>query len=269
MPKFNVNTTPWYGYRGAIRSVVIGEGITNVGRCSFHTCRAITSVILPESLETIVEYAFYNCVYLPEVSIPANVTRIEIFAFRKCFELKTVEFAYYYGWTVGGEKLSVSELETSPADSLTLVYYTKIWERDPNAEPEYSDPNVKAGGACNPFTKWQLTYIDKETNTGKLKLTITGNGALPKFETNGTPWYKYLDDIVEIEVCEGVTELGRCSFQGLKFVRKVTLHEGLTTIGEYAFSGCYLLKSIEIPESVTAIHETAFTKTGLAEIPTV
>ena len=65
------------------------------------------------------------------------------------------------------------------------------------------------------------------------------------------------------------TEIGRCAFYGLKFVRKVTLHEGLVTIGDYAFNACRLLKEIEIPSTVTAIGLDAFAKTGLSEIPTV
>jgi hypothetical protein len=267
MPKFNVNTTPWYGYRGAIRSVVIEEGVTSVGRCSFHTCRAITNITLPNSLETIDEYAFYNCQYLTEATIPANVTRIEIFAFRKCFQLKNVTFTLNYGWSAGDVKVSATELNSNAADMLTLVNYTKIWTRDVNAEEEILDPNYVTGGACNTTIKWALTYVD-DTKT-KMKLTVSGTGAMPKFETAGTPWYGYLNDIVEIEVGEGITEIGRCAFYGLKFVTKVTLHEGLVTIGDYAFNTCLLLKTIEIPESVTFIAETAFKKTGLNPIPTV
>ena len=267
MPRFNVNTTPWYGYRGAIRSVVITEGVTSVGRCSFHTCRAITGITLPESLQTIDEYAFYNCQYLTEATIPANVTRIEIFAFRKCFVLKNVTFAINYGWSAGSDKVSATEINGNAADMLTLVNYTKIWTRDVNAEEEIIDPNYVIGGACNTTTKWALTYID-DTKT-KMKLTISGTGAMPKYDTGKTPWYGYLDNIVEIEVGEGITEIGRCAFYNLKFVRKVTLNEGLTTIGDYAFNTCRLLKEIEIPSTVTSIGLDAFAKTGLSEIPTV
>ena len=267
MPKFNVNTTPWYGYRGAIRSVVIEEGVTSVGRCSFHTCRAITSVTLPESLETIAEYAFYNCQFLAEATIPASVTRIEIYAFRKCYQLKNVTFTLNYGWSAGNDKVSATELNSNAADMLTLVNYTKIWTRDVNAEEEILDPNYVTGGACNTTVKWALTYVDDAKT--KMKLTISGNGAMPKFETAGTPWYGYLDNIVEVEVCDGITEIGRCSFYGLKFVKTATIANTVTSIQDYAFSGCFLLKSIEIPESVTFIADTAFTKTGLTVIPTV
>ena len=181
--------------------------------------------------------------------------------------MKNVEFAINYGWSAGYEKVSATELNSNAADMLTLVNYTKIWTRDVNAEEEVLDPNYVTGGACNTTVKWALTYVD-DTKT-KMKLTITGSGAMPKFETAGTPWYGYLNDIVEVEVCEGITEIGRCSFYGLKFVKVATIADTVTAINDYAFNGCFSLKSIEIPESVTFIAETAFTKTGLAEIPTV
>ena len=92
---------------------------------------------------------------------------------------------------------------------------------------------------------------------------------MPSYGTAGAPWYEYYGQIVEIEVTEGVTNVGRCAFYGLKFVTKVTLCEGITSIDAYAFNGCRLLKEIEIPESVAYIDGTAFGKTGLAEIPTV
>lgn len=267
MPSFNVNTTPWYSYSGAIKAVVIGEGITSVGRCAFHSCRALRSVSLPESLETIAEYAFYNCSGVSELVIPKSVNRIERFAFRKCSDLVKVDFGINYGWSAGGQKLTATELEYTPADSLTLSYYKYIWERDTNALPEDVDPCFVAGGACNTYTKWTLTYIDGSKT--KMKLTVSGNGVMPTYGTGKAPWFGYAADIVEIEVTEGVTSIGRCAFYGLKFVKKVTLSEGITVIDDYAFNMCRMLKEIEIPSTVTKIGIDAFAKTGLSTIPTV
>ena len=267
MPKFNVNTTPWYGYRGAIRTVVIGDGITSIGRCSFHTCRAITSVTLPETIETIAQYAFYNMPYITDFTIPGAVTKIETFAFRKCVSLASVEFGYYYGWSVDGDKLTATELANNPAEALVKMYYNNVWERDVNAEFEDTDPNFVAGGAMNSYTKWQLVYID-EAKT-QMKLTISGNGIMNSYGTGEAPWYEYRDAIVEIEVEAGVTNIGRCAFYNLTKVTKVTLNEGLTSIDAHAFNSCKALKEITIPTTVTFIDETAFTKTGLETIPTV
>ena len=96
-----------------------------------------------------------------------------------------------------------------------------------------------------------------------MKLTVSGNGKMPLFGTAATPWYEYAAQIVEIEVCEGVTNIGRCAFYNLNKVTKVTLPESLTSIDAYAFSGCKALKEIDIPVSVTYIDSTAFTKTGV------
>lgn len=264
MPRFNVNTTPWYGYRGAIRTVIIGEGITTVGRCSFHTCRAIVSITLPESLETLVEYAFYNCPYVTSVKIPEKVTRIEIFAFRKCKRLVKAEFGIYYGWKVGSEQLSATELSFTSAAALTQIYYNKVWIRNVNAEPEAIDPNYVAGGACNSYTKWQLVWID--TAKTRMKLTVSGNGIMPVYNTGAAPWYSYLDNITEIEVMGGVTEIGRSAFYGLKNVTVVTIRDGVKSIGAYAFNACTSLKSVFIPASVESIGVQAFAKSGLTAV---
>ena len=268
MPKFNVNTTPWYGYRGAIRTVVIGDGITSIGRCSFHTCRAIISVSLPDTVETIAQYAFYNLPYITEIEIPGAVTRIEEFVLRKCISLERVEMDIYYGWFIDGNKLAAVELYNTTVDAFLKTYYNDVWVRDVNAPFEdVNDPYFVAAGACNSYTSWKLVYID-EAKT-QMKLTISGNGKMPLFGTAATPWYGYAAQIVEVEVEAGVTNIGRCAFYNLNKVTKVTLPEGLTSIDAYAFSGCKALKEIDIPDSVTYIDPSAFTKTGLGLIPTV
>ena len=102
-----------------------------------------------------------------------------------------------------------------------------------------------------------------------MKLTVSGKGNMPSFGTGAAPWIGYAAQIVEIEVTEGVTNIGRCAFYNLNKVTKVTLAEGIVSIDAYAFNGCKALKEITIPTTVTNIDSTAFGKTGLAEIPTV
>ena len=266
MPNFNVNTTPWYGNRGAIRTVVIGDGITSVGRCSFHTCRAIISITLPDTLDTLGEYAFYNCINVDSVKIPTGVISIGAFAFRKCFELTDVEFGIKYGWSAGGSAISVNALtgRSTAADSLTLEYYTVAWTRDVNAEEEVADPNYVTGGMCDTYTKWQLVWIDSAKT--KMKLTISGNGAMPIYGTGNTPWYSYASSITEIEVTAGVTEIGRCAFFGMKNASVVTISNTVKSIGDYAFNNCSALTAIYIPASVEKIGVQAFAKSGLTAV---
>ena len=266
MPNYNVDEVPWADYRTMIVRIEIGEGITTVGRCAFYGCVTLREVTLPSTLTEIKEYGFYGCSSLNEITVPAAVNTIGKYAFRRA-GLEKVTFETLYGWSAGENVLTATEVYGLGAGYLTKNYYKLDWVRDINADPEEINPNFVAGGACNTAVKWELVYID-EAKT-QMKLIISGNGAMPEYGTGAAPWYGYLDSIVEIEVSEGVTTVGRCAFYGLKNVTKVTLRDGLTKIGDYAFNGCKALTEIDVPESVTAIGKDAFAKTGLAVIPTV
>lgn len=266
MPGYTASGSPWYQYHNIVRRVIIGEGITSIGKCAFYTFVTLESVDIANTVTSIGGYAFYKCSSLTAMSIPESVVKIEAYAFRQC-EATEIDLAIKYGWSAGSTKFSASELATAAADYLSKGYYKYEWVRDINAEYEDADPNYADGGMCNSTVKWKLVWLD-EAKT-QMKLTVYGNGAMPEYGTGSAPWYGYLDKIVEIEVEGGITVIGRCSFYNLSKVTKVTLHEGLVTIGAYAFNTCKGLKEIVIPSTVTKIDDTAFKKTGLAVIPTV
>ena len=52
---------PWYDYGDQIQSIVIEEGITEVGANTFCWCTNVTSVKLPSTLKKIQANAFYGC----------------------------------------------------------------------------------------------------------------------------------------------------------------------------------------------------------------
>ena len=54
----NVTYVPWYSQMNEIRSAVISEGITNVGRAAFLGASNLTSVSLPSTLVSISASAF-------------------------------------------------------------------------------------------------------------------------------------------------------------------------------------------------------------------
>ena len=261
MPTFSSNGAPWSEYRSVIRAVKVEDGVTSVGRCALHTSRPLTEISLPNSLTEIQEYAFYNCINLKTVTVPENTVSIGKFAFRKCRSLIGIAFEIPYGWYADGEKLTATDVTVSGADMLTLSHYKYNWTRDVNAENENVDPLLVDGGSCNTRIIWRLRYTDE--NKTEMKLTVSGTGAIPNYNTAAAPWYGYSESITEIEVTEGVTAIGRCAFYGLKKVTAVTLPEGLTEIGDYAFNTCKSLSGITVPKTVTYISPTAFGKTNV------
>ena len=81
MPEFYSGIIPWGGCMSVVRRVIIGEGITTVGRCSFPSCSTLQEVTLPSTLTHINAYAFAYCKSLKEIEIPASVIFIADSAF--------------------------------------------------------------------------------------------------------------------------------------------------------------------------------------------
>ncbi len=76
---------------GAMRSVALPEGVTEIGRRGFLDCNYLESVTLPQSLVAIKDDAFANS-RLSSVTVPKGVTEIGAQAFYGCFALRDVQF---------------------------------------------------------------------------------------------------------------------------------------------------------------------------------
>ena len=73
-----------------ITEVVIGDGVTSIGDCSFFNCKSLTAVSIPDTVTGIGYRAFYGCSALETVVIPESVTTVGDEAFRGCGSLKNV-----------------------------------------------------------------------------------------------------------------------------------------------------------------------------------
>ena len=82
--------TPWWQYHETIKTLVVNEGVTTIGKNAFGRLGALTSVSLPNSLTSIGEKAFEGCNSLTSLKIPSGVTYIEKNAFDYCSGLMTV-----------------------------------------------------------------------------------------------------------------------------------------------------------------------------------
>ena len=82
--------TPWYSFKSEIKSVIIGNGVTSIGRYAFAFCSNITSIDIPNSVTTIGISAFYNCRNLTDIIIPQKVKEIPGWAFDGCTSLPSI-----------------------------------------------------------------------------------------------------------------------------------------------------------------------------------
>lgn len=71
--------------------------------------------------------------------------------------------------------------------------------------------------------------------------------------TLGQSVFMQAQNVQEIELSSGMTELPVCSFQYCYNLKKLKIKEGITTIGNYAFDNCWSLESLALPSTLTSI----------------
>ena len=122
--------------------------------------------------------------------------------------------------------------------------------------------DVVESGKCGTNVTWTL-YSDG-------MLIVSGSGEMYNYSTYNinrqSPLYGK-EQIKEVVVQPGVTQIGDASFYECHNISRVTLNEGLTYIGTSAFENCTSLQSVSIPDSLYSIGEGLFAGcTSLKEI---
>ena len=91
-------------------------------------------------------------------------------------------------------------------------------------------------------------------------LTISGQGAMPEYGSSyDTPWWNsYRNDIKNIVVNEGVTNVGANALSYFPNLTSVSLSSTVTSLSSGALAGNTALTEITIPKNVSSVHEKAF-----------
>ena len=272
----NTNQAPWEAYKYQIKQIVIGKGITYIGKFNFFWCNKLETVTFEEGsqLERIGWGAFgYSS--LPQIAIPDSVTRLEGYAFYYCSNLSNVEISESSCLTSLGECVFKADTKLTSLyipDGMNNIGWGIFENAIANvtlsvAESSYAQtyaekygiayvtrtarPAVVASGFCGEDAAWVLT------SDGVLK--ITGIGPMADNETNHAPWEacKYL--IKQVMIGKDITYIGKFNFFWCNRLETVTFEESsqLERIGWGAF-GYSSLKTIAIPDSVTRLDGYAF-----------
>lgn len=118
--------------------------------------------------------------------------------------------------------------------------------------PEYSEKAVPEKARV-----WKTSGGIQYSLSEKGVLTIQGEGVLDDKNSSDT-WWRERDNIKEIIIKEGITEIGKECFADYDSVESVELPKSLKKIGREAFRDCSSLKEIDLPDGVTEIGKKAF-----------
>ena len=254
MTGYDWNGQPWYSNKDNITSVVIGNGVTSIGKYAFHECSNLASVTIGNSLQTIGEWAFKNC-SMASITLPATMTSIGPDAFYGCSNLSTVIIKATSLTGYGGDAFSGNKSGRKiyvPANSANT--YKAGW-------PAYTSDIIGFNGTCGATghewdVLWALTGESPNYTLNIMKVGETG--AMADY-TNGDakPWNGNRTNIKTIIVGDGVTHIGNHAFDYCAQT-SLTIGSDVTTIGDCAFHNCDNITSIVIPNSVETIGTSAF-----------
>lgn len=185
-------------------------GIPVVSITGAHRLDHVCSVILPKTLKTVGYRAFSECNKLQDVILPDGIREIKAHAFSNCAMLKSLNLPDSIAHIGSGAFEGCKSLK-----NLTLPPHISV-----------------AGGA---YSGWP--YI--KSVRVSLSETKIENYA---FENCGL--------LAEVDMHDGITEIGERAFLGCKSLRNIYLPEGLKKIGASAFENCSKLESITLPSTL-------------------
>ncbi len=257
---------PWSSNKSSVKSVVITEGVTSIGKRefyghsnlksvtfsntvekigedSFYGCSSIENITLPSSLTSIGYQSFYNCSGLTSIDIPNSVTSIGTHAFRGCSGLTSVTLPNSIK-TIGSNLLSGCK-------NLTNIVI-----------PEgVTEIGLGAFSSCSSLTSVTIPSsvktFDKSVFSGcsKLESVIIPDGV----KSIGASMFNGCSGLKSITLPSTITSIGAQAFLGCSsLVGTIDIPDGVESIGNDAFSGCSSLSEIILPNSIKTIGNNVF-----------
>ena len=275
----------FYQCRSLSGTIEIPVSCTEIGRQAFRQT-GITGLSYETPLH-ISDFAFSGCSNLEDLYIKGEGTICDYQSFGSC-GLKKITI---------GKGVTLGESAVVLCDNLKEVVL------------EDGVKSLEEGSIYNLIEKLYIegsvenisNYVIRTEYLQEVHISDIAKWCELKFPSNQHPLYKsnssdliptlYYNDeeIVNLEIPEGVKSIGEYSFykckklktikfpnslriigsrafEGCTLLEEMNLPSGLENIGLYTFSQCQSLLSIDIPESVSAISDGAFNKTKLEKI---
>lgn len=245
MADFPENWKPWNNESGApsatsyIDYVVVGEGITYIGKNAFNHYYRLYGVVIAASVEEIGEDAFAHTPNLSFIRLEGE------------YLPRLGHYNVFYGAPKHRKFLVNHDFKVPQNGNWVLHYNPGSYEEDTGREVNYM---VEIDGTCGDHLWYQ---IDNTKN----KLSVMGWGAMANYTEDGrAPWDvsgSGKANAANLSIEGRETNIGDYAFRNFK-ITTLTIPNTVESIGQYAFASCSNLASITFPNQLKTIGNSAF-----------
>ena len=252
-----------------MKTLILSEGVTKIGKYAFRNCSNLTNVTLPNSLTEIGRMAFRGDSLLSSVTIPENVTSIGAAAFGECISLQTITIPE-----------NVSNLASGATFQNCTSLKSVVWNAINCTLSQGEDPQIYVpfifADSITSFTFGpkvetipQLLCANRAGLTEIIiphSVTSIGNNAFYGCNNitsvvwnavNCNSW-NFGSQVTSFTFGENVEVIPVSLCSGMNQLTEITIPNSVTNIGSAAFSECTGLKSVTIPDAVTQFGNAIF-----------
>ena len=251
---------PWSDYNKAIAEVVIAEGVTSIGQFALRGVGSSESILTIPATVTSIGGGAFDSSNFEDVYCYANPDNL------------TWDAKYSFYERVGVHVFEADEAKwrAKYPDARFIFFF------------DLAQPGELPGGKCGNNARWQLVSLgrthqiwwggkDQPDVFQSRKVVITGTGSMTNFASRDyVPWMRQNRyNIVEVEIADGITNIGDYAFAGALKLTKATFTGSVKTIGVEAFYNCDYQSDFVIPDGVQTIGERAFCASSFLHSVTV
>ena len=261
-----------FSYAVRLTSVNLPEGLKKVGMFAFYRTDSLLELVIPDSLTVLTEYSFHGC-GARRYTLPETLTAIETYAMAEnanLYSLQIPDRVTQIGRLAFAYNLNMAEVtfrETTQLDRISVHSFALCGLQSFTVPANVSTIAQGAFAGCDRLThitfakNSKLPSISAYMFNGCSELTeivFQSGSALTSVQAHGLEGmarlqrvdfgdaklteidnfaFRFCESLTEINVPEGVVNVGRFVFYGCKNLQEVILPSTLEHIGRFAFLG--------------------------------
>ena len=232
IPNYSYSSSvPWanidgYDYRSAITSIVVEEGITDIGTNVFANCSNVTEATLNNNGK-IGYSAFKDCSSLLRVNIGGGVN----------------DFVYSYQQSPYG---TINAYPFEGCSKLAIINVTDLASYCPISNLKYLTDSVYGTASV------KTLMVNGTTHSSTSELVIPEG-----VDSISQAAFRYFSNVTKIKFPSSLKTIVYDNFYGHTYLTEITVPSTVSSVGKRAFSGCTALKTATLNNN-GSVGEFAF-----------